>query len=511
MDQQLLHRNILSSFDEDLEKLKSISLAPSLQRIRRDRSLSSDLTPRSSEKASIGEFQASPGPQFDNFNIDLNESSKFRESFVKQPSAQSIERNTLYDCIPIEKERRWALQCRDVHATIEGNIRELNELYGNITSLVNTLDEPTIDFKRMDDIQTELANCCQHQLRNMDEIRSNYQYVYGTLTQQSSDKKSEQHVTILSQLETIRIQQEATLSSMLNLCEISLRLKNQVGKSKETMTKCLFSRITLIAIVQTDTQRLLQRLMQMKRWYKGRNEYFSHLEHVAHLPLAYQAFLKEIIRRRHYHAELESKILTFTESLSHMRAEETSYRKEFMQRHGRNLPPIFFEFVPSLVEKPPYYNAEASNIPILPPISDDDLLTLREQLQLSLRLSGTDDDLQVVSNDNVRQKIQTTSETAEPAHLQTQQELIIENRLLKDKIAELTRELELRPQGDAKHLQIKQAIDQDLPPGNNVSVDEQYKSLMVLLSEGLMDIKSSLVAEILQKLPDTAGSLNRYE
>jgi hypothetical protein len=38
----------------------------------------------------------------------------------------------------------------------------------------------------------------------------------------------------------------------------------------------------------------------MKKWQKGHNEYFSHLEHVSKLPEAYESFLLEIVRRRAY-------------------------------------------------------------------------------------------------------------------------------------------------------------------------------------------------------------------
>jgi hypothetical protein len=470
--------------------------------------------------SSFGDIQTSLSPPNDaSSNAYLNESNaRLRESFVKQPSAQYIERNTLYDCIPVDKERRWAIQCRDVHAKVESNINELDELYGNITALVNSLDEPTIDFMRLNEINNELANCCQHQQRHMEEIRSNYQYVYGALTHQSSaaENKSEQHVTILSQLETIRIHQETILSSMLKLCEISLRLKNEVGQSKGNMTKCLFSRITLIAFIQTDAQKLLERLLQMKKWYKGRNEYFSHLEHVAHLPSAYKAFLHEIMRRRKYHSDLESKISTFTESLNLIRAEETSYRKEFMQRYGRNLPPVFFEMVPSLVEKPPYYNAEASNIPMLPLISDDDILSLQQQMQVTLQLSdGGKGEAQVPEVTSSSSAIATTADAVVAGGTKqtiNYDELAAENQILKEKIAELTRELELsRQQVDQQAFALRQAADQtaatvtaSADQNADVDAEEHYKRLVSVLSEGLMSIKSSLVGEILQKLSDIA-------
>jgi hypothetical protein len=41
-------------------------------------------------------------------------------------------------------------------------------------------------------------------------------------------------------------------------------------------------------------------LSVMKKWQKGHNEYFSHLEHVSKLPEAYESFLLEIVRRRAY-------------------------------------------------------------------------------------------------------------------------------------------------------------------------------------------------------------------
>jgi hypothetical protein len=129
-------------------------------------------------------------------------------------------------------------------------------------------------------------------------------------------------------------------------------------------------------------------LSVMKKWQKGHNEYFSHLEHVSKLPEAYESFLLEIVRRRAYdkvdnncscsapHATkflwlirmqiFELKVRDCSNDIASFRASETSRRDVFLRSALPHLPPLFFKMVPSLNEKPPYFTPSLTAVSDLP-------------------------------------------------------------------------------------------------------------------------------------------------
>jgi hypothetical protein len=65
----------------------------------------------------------------------------------------------------------------------------------------------------------------------------------------------------------------------------------------------------------------------LKKWQQGHNEYFSHLEHVARLPDAYEALLFEIVRRRAFNNAYEARISVFANEIAAFRSAETRYTR----------------------------------------------------------------------------------------------------------------------------------------------------------------------------------------
>lgn len=63
----------------------------------------------------------------------------------------------------------------------------------------------------------------------------------------------------------------------------------------------------------------------MRKWRKGHNGYFLHLEHVESLPQAYLSFLREIMRRRMYGHEFQELVTSVTEEVTSFREAETEY------------------------------------------------------------------------------------------------------------------------------------------------------------------------------------------
>lgn len=208
-------------------------------------------------------------------------------------------------------------------------------------------------------------------------LRDDYRYVFETLTNLKEDEKN--IVELLTDLEKRSKNQVAViLNPMSELCNETLKSKKLIEISKTELTATLYKSMKCIATVQTDIQYKLKKGLElMKKWHKGHNEYFYHLEHVGKLPNAYESLLNEIVRRNAYTNIFEKKIEVITNSLAAFRAEETSRREEFIRTQGLFLPPIFFQLIPSLKDKPPYFTSSLTESQWLPNITMDDVEKFR--------------------------------------------------------------------------------------------------------------------------------------
>jgi hypothetical protein len=221
-------------------------------------------------------------------------------------------------------------------------------------------------------------------------LRDDYRYVFETL---SNLKVDENVVELLTDLEKRSKNQIAViLNPMSELCNETLNAKKIIEISKNELTVTLYKSMKGIATVQTDIQYKLKKGLElMKKWQKGHNEYFYHLEHVGKLPNAYESLLNEIVRRNAYTNIFEKKIEVISNSLASFRAEETSRREDFIKTQGLFLPPIFFQLIPSLKDKPPYFTSSLTDSQWLPNITMDDI----EKFKFSYSSDGSSDSISI--------------------------------------------------------------------------------------------------------------------
>jgi hypothetical protein len=135
-------------------------------------------------------------------------------------------------------------------------------------------------------------------------------------------------MALLSLLESKRkIHETEILTLMGNRCNSMMDIKDSMARKKTDLIGTVFLSMKSISLVQTDIQfKLKKGLEVMKKWHQGHNKYFSHLEHVAKLPAAYEKFLLEIERRHAFNKTYESRISVLTKELSLFRASETTAR-----------------------------------------------------------------------------------------------------------------------------------------------------------------------------------------
>ena len=312
----------------------------------------------------------------------------------------------LYDCLPIEKEKAWANKCDLAHAKVEENFKSLQETYDQINLKVHDIENVRgVEFQQLNEILTKIQNNIQLQQSCMQQLRLDYQFIYDKIsfitqsikTSGKANSFSDELSNSVSELEIRRENQSLLINQLKSFAEESIQLKNIIGDSKNQLISLLYSTLTIIATIQTEIQiKLKKGLSIMKKWYKGHNEYFSHLEHVALLPQSYEQFLLEIKRRNEFHNLFQSKIHNTTLELTLLRNNETIYREDFMRLYGHHLPPIFFDLVPSLKEKPPYFDLKVSEIPNLPTIDFQDFQETKDNQNQTIDMNIIDESITAI-------------------------------------------------------------------------------------------------------------------
>jgi len=119
-----------------------------------------------------------------------------------------------------------------------------------------------------------------------------------------------------------RIQDSVVLVAMEQRAKECAESALKVAGVRSSFNASMLSKLKRSAEVQTAIHKLKKRIELMAKLYKGHNEYFSHLRYylsyhfntcdnnasrsIADLPMIYDAFLCEIVRRRQFTAEYDS-------------------------------------------------------------------------------------------------------------------------------------------------------------------------------------------------------------
>ncbi len=179
------------------------------------------------------------------------------------------------------------------------------------------------------------------------------------------------------------------------------------------------------------------------------NENIRQLDAIANLPRSQILLLQELERRQNYRDEVLKKVSILRDVMMDMRSSEIAHRKEFLTHIGSQLPPLFFEIIPSLTHKPIFVEMTLSGDDLTVPfIETGEIVTFLQELPSELaNLKGIM--LQQIQEESspdhtCNKSIQTGSTILEKSLIQTSNELEIrlanleeENNKLKLQISEL--------------------------------------------------------------------------
>ena len=359
--QQLAHKELLDTFDENFQQLGKIVLHPTIESLL-------------SNYSNFSEYVGNDG-----------EGSKPRTL------------TTLLDTVPVEKEFAWRDKCTQSHQKVEENMSQLKIIFDKITQSMSKLsfhEDKILSLEDLCVLSANMESSAQLQRNHMNELRESYATAVNGISKllQSEDGRQESDVSeLFALLEATRKSQEQLVIPMETCCTEVMTNKDIFAEIKTKMASRVFQTLRDIATIQTDIQYKLKKGMElMTRWRQGHNGFFQHLERIRSLPEAYATFLFEMARRRKYTEKFEAIVKDSVETISAFRSEETERREKFMEGMGRCLPPVFFEIVPSLLEKPPFFNATITERQFIPDVELEDIRDVLESFGLGMLDSSGD-------------------------------------------------------------------------------------------------------------------------
>lgn len=338
--QQVEHKQLLSSFEENLSSLDKYELHPSLVLA---------------------------------YEIVHSGSAKLK---------------TLKDCLPVEREVEWFKQCTTAHIKVDECLSQLKDIFNAIVISLENFERVAYGDSALGYEIKAMEDKIRLQQNGQTLLRDDYSYVSNRLDMIFGDDHAESGdggiVVLLSELENRRIVQDAEFAHLEIRCEDVITSKKLFEQTKTDMNKKMYNFMRTLSTIQSEMQNnLKQRLKLLKKYSEGHNQYFQHLENVINFPRAYEKLLIELMRRKSFNRNFEHVIMAESNHIAKLRAEETNKREQFMSSYGINLPHIFFEMIPSLKSKPPYYSPSMT-LELLPEISDTE-----NNVELSIQTSDS--------------------------------------------------------------------------------------------------------------------------
>jgi len=278
--------------------------------------------------------------------------------------------STLYDCIPIDRERLYFKQCRETHQKVIENFDRSVNFYKSLCERVEAFSEPGANVLSPDIIEAvEILH--QEQGQDMTFLRDTYQLVYNTSRSKIGEMQTD--VLKIEESKTFLVD-PAFLLRMKERCRMIADFKSKLEEQREINGKTLMRVLREIAAVQTDIQFKLKKEMEwIKKWINaGGDGYFRHLCQISEFPVHFEELLQEIRRRNRYNSRLKEEIQELKQRVEERRKDEILSREMFMKKTGINLPPIFLTLMPSLKDKPPAINFEEETFESLPDLEEVD-------------------------------------------------------------------------------------------------------------------------------------------
>mmetsp|Transcript_17654 Transcript_17654/g.23246 ORF Transcript_17654/g.23246 Transcript_17654/m.23246 type:complete len:889 (+) Transcript_17654:276-2942(+) len=327
----------------------------------------------------------------DRFEDDLQQLRKVALHMALRSPGQE----TLYDCMPVEKQRKFARKMVDSQKRLDEMAAAVSSEYQVFTNQATQLGLPvfisedgmhseqvtTPEDAWMETLRREQQDLdgVEALVKSQEEDLVLIEASYATILKRVKDElyppaemtesglersRSEITIAALADVDKIRQQRDITVEKMKQADEGILQVMEVFGKNKTALTLQLTQTLQQISGIQNQIKMLSGHFTTFHAAVAQVGEDLGHLTSVQQLPKAYRSFLREVVRHRAYARVFEKKVNTAVEEIAAFRQSEVSLREAFLRESGTLLPKEFLDKAPALTEAP------APFAPMLPPEPD---------------------------------------------------------------------------------------------------------------------------------------------
>lgn len=309
------------------------------------------------------------------------------------PALVKDERKTLYDCIPVEKEREWAAQCEQSHTHVRTQVLKLQQLHDEICKEVTDMLTAHAEACREDNEASvevdQMKALGDKQVHITNTLRDNLRYVLSSIEETSVIasgsnplQASTNALDVCRRIDALYQRQQNMIPDAQHLVTDIVACVDNIASKKAATFKRVQLTLRQISISQSKIRDFENSLAVFREALAAQKKHFYELEHLDKLPESYAACLKEISRRLKYGRFFSDRIQSMAEELAQLRENEVQHREEFLRSYGQHLPR---DFVAGLAEKPSH--CEFRMRPFdqsLPLIEDEQELALNGDKERSL-------------------------------------------------------------------------------------------------------------------------------
>ncbi|KAG6971273.1 hypothetical protein JG688_00004500 [Phytophthora aleatoria] len=276
------------------------------------------------------------------------------------PALATEARKTLYDCIPVEKEREWAAQCEQSHTHVRGQVLKLQQFHDEIckevTDMLAAHAEACREYEEASTELEEMKALGSKQMNITNTLRGNLQYVLSSIEETSTIasgsnpmQASTNALDVCRRIDELYQGQQNMVPDAQKLVEDIVAHVDKIAAKKFKTFERVHSTLRQISISQSKIRDFENSLAVFREALAAQKKHFYELEHLDKLPESYAACLKEISRRLKYGRMFSDRIQSMAEELAQLREDEVQHREEFLRSFGQHLPR---DFVSGLAEKP---------------------------------------------------------------------------------------------------------------------------------------------------------------
>ena len=261
-------------------------------------------------------------------------------------------RRTLLDCVPEDKVRRWAADCRRSHEHFASKVRDLEELFSRLRLDVEALfmTGPDVDIAALEEelerAQTRLgeqASAIQRLDADLEAVRALVEDTVAELSEGGSESGSGSGLgTVLDKCAALHAVDDEHVKSILPAADAAdtamAALHEHCARCKDAMTACVHRQLQSISALQSKIRDMRNKQAAFGEIGQRQEAAFRELRVARRVPRAYRACLAEVARRAAHAKVFGAQARQLAERMARGRAKEATRREAFARTHERYLP-----------------------------------------------------------------------------------------------------------------------------------------------------------------------------